>query len=55
MPRYEQEADRSPSSPLYTPKHIAAIKKAHVTRDLDGAYRAFGRLDKDLEQRKEAA
>lgn len=41
MPRYEQEADRSPSSPLYTPKHIAAIKRSETIRDIDGAYRRF--------------
>lgn len=41
-------------SPLYTPKALAAIKKAATTRDLDGAYR-YGSRRLDYDWEKEAA
>lgn len=37
-------------SPLYTPKHVAAVKASTVIRDLDGAYRTHGRLDAALDR-----
>ena len=41
-------------SPLYTPKAEAVLKKGRTYRDLDGAYRAYNRLD-DAADKKEAA
>lgn len=42
------ENKNSRRSPLYTSKHDAAKKRAILNekgKDLDGAYRAYGRLD----------